>query len=336
MKKILSWCAIVFSCIILLGFVQVIIIDFDSGDSTVARLYPDTSSKLQLLFGFLLTVFFFGRIIKKAWQYIKAERIGKDEDLLKEVTAQQPDNIHSSDEVFQLNEEGLKQLKRILIKRLALIFGFVIIIAVGYSTYTSAKAHNDIITIIAPAVILLIVVFASSKRTIAQQLAVYQTYKLSMHTNYISREQANVPIMEIAYDEIESITKAPEGGLIIRGTNPIEIILIPVQLEQLEQLEQRLAKIKEITPDNRSFLKRKAWLLSVIVLVGLFATIISTDNKIIICLAGGILILMIGYAFYKIRTDKSIDQKIKDAAWYLLLIAMSVVIAVYVKITRLP
>ncbi|MES1181196.1 MAG: hypothetical protein ABUL44_00220, partial [Flavobacterium sp.] len=108
------------------------------------------------------------------------------------------------------------------------------------------------------------------------------------------------------------------------------------QLENIEKLEQRLSKIKEITSDNGSFLKKKNGIIAIIAVLVLFATVIIATNKIIVCISGVILLIMMGYSLYKIQTNKSIDKKTKEGSWFILIVAASIVYSIYSKVTMLP
>jgi hypothetical protein len=242
----------------------------------------------------------------------------------------------NSSEVFRLNEDGLKRLRTALLKKIVPIYGIIMLAGLSYTTYQSIQEDAGIFVIILPIILITVFMVISIRRSINQQVTILKTYKLTLHTNYISREQSNLPIMEIANDEIESITKNSDDCIIIRGIKPQEAIYIPAQLENIEKLEQRLSKMKEITSDERSFLKKKSAIIAISTVLVLFVTVIMSTNKIIVCISGAILFIMMGYSLYKIQTNKSIDKKTKDGSWLILIVAVSIAYAIYSKVTMMP
>jgi uncharacterized membrane protein/NADH:ubiquinone oxidoreductase subunit 6 (subunit J) len=339
MRKFIGWVQIIISSIVL--FILIILIIYNlysiNDPELITNKYPKAGDNVSLFVGYLVLCITLIVILRKGIKRVKEKET--DEDIHPMGTSgsfHAEDKSTSSSEIFRLNEDGLKQLRTALFKKIVPIYGAILLAGLSYSTYQSIQENADIFVIILPLILITVFLVIGARRSVNQQVAILKTYRLTLHTNYISREQSNLPIMEIANDEIESITKNSDNCIIIRGTKPQETIYIPAQLENIDKLEQRLSKIKEITDDNGSFLKKKAGIIAIITVLALFATVILATNKIIVCIAGVILLILMGYSLYKIQTNKSIDKKTKDASWFILIVAASIAYAIYSKVTMMP
>jgi hypothetical protein len=338
MRKFIGWVQVIFSSFLLFVYVVLIvytIYDINNPESINKR-SPDAGDAVSILVGHLIFCIVLVFILRYGIRRIKAKE--KDEAIYSKGTSgsSHTEDIPTNSEVFCFNEDGLKQLRTALLKKIIPIYSVIMLAVVSYTTYQSIQEHAGIFVIIIPILLIAALIVITSKRSINHQVNILKTYRLTLHTNYISREQSNLPIMEIATDEVESITKNADDCIIIRGTKPQETIYIPAQLENIEQLEQRLSKMKEVTTNNRSFVKKKSAIIAIIAVLVLFATVIIATNKIIVCISGIILLVMMAYSLYKIQTNKSIDKKTKEGSWFILIVAASIAYAIYSKVTMMP
>jgi hypothetical protein len=236
-------------------------------------------------------------------------------------------------QVFKINPDGLKEIKKKSLKRM---IPFMTIVAIAAIVIASVKSKtNDADVNVLPVIIPVIgVVFGLSiSRGIKRQQALLKSYTLTISDPVITREQFNTPEISIYYREIREISKRKNGCLFIKGVEPGDVIVIPSQIENYSQLENILHNIHPIANREKiSFLERYsalAGLLSIPLMLGVYIV----DNKIIVALTGTTLVALMSWSFIKLRQNKNIDAKTRRGSWFVFLIIASVIMVMMYKLT---
>ncbi len=236
-------------------------------------------------------------------------------------------------EEFQIKENGFKEVKKaMLIKSIPiLILAAGAGVAISYLNPNGPPSDVNVFPFVIP-IIIGALVFGLLKG-INRQKGLFESFKLIINENEIIREQVNTPTISIAYNDVKSIIRNPNGILTIVGNSTSDIIGVPSQINNLEKLEQLLTQVQPITDSDK-----KSWLvkykgLIIILMLGLMACVYISKDKLLVGLTGTILILFFGYSFYEVRRNKNIDKKTKNGMWWLLLALFFIIGNMYFKLT---
>ena len=158
---------------------------------------------------------------------------------------------------------------------------------------------------------------------------------MTITNNLITREQLNTPTISIYFNDIKEIVKHKNGGFTIKGKQTVDLIVIPVQIDNYSQLETALQKIQPlVVKDKVSFMGRYQSLIG-LVTVGLMLCVYTVNNKIVVALTGGALVALMVWSFIKIRSSKNVDSKTKRSVWWVVLVLASVIAVMIFKLTGL-
>jgi len=166
-----------------------------------------------------------------------------------------------------------------------------------------------------------------------RQKMLFESYKLIFSENTVVREQVNTPIINIQFDDIQSITKGRKGGYTIKGKNAVETILIPAQIDNYENLEILCNQIKPIEEFQQPKFDEKYRIPFVLLTLCCMAAVYISDNKILVGISGLMVSGILIRSFIQIRKNKNIDNKTKRSSYYSLLVLVSVLVVTIMKIT---
>ena len=207
-------------------------------------------------------------------------------------------------------------------------------IAITYFSPNGQESQVNIYPIVIPTILL--VLGFGIYRGIGRQKEIYESYKLTIDDNSITREQYNTQTITITIADISDIRKNSNGSFTIKGKSAINVIIIPAQIENYEKLEQLLSEIKQISCKNKKtyhlqmlFMK---WLP--IFIIGLMFGVYVIKNKIIVGLCGTILLIIMGYSILITQKNKNIDNKTKRGVWLSVIVIASIIGVMYYKIFR--
>ena len=162
----------------------------------------------------------------------------------------------------------------------------------------------------------------------------FESYKLTLYNNMLSREQLHQPYVAIYFYEISSIVKAPNGAIVIRGKDPAEVIGIPPQLDRFEELEAALQLIKLFTaPPKKGFFEKTAvvWIaLALLAIIGVY----TMTNKIILLISAIISGGIMGIFFVKVQLSKAVDINTKRRSLFILIFMFSIIGTAVIKLKR--
>jgi hypothetical protein len=226
---------------------------------------------------------------------------------------------------FKYNAERFSELRKMIIIRSLL----VLVPAVAVGLYIGLRGAEPAVLSIAIPVSILGVTMASGfglLRGIKRQRALYETYRLTVDENAVTREQQNTQTIRLLKSDITLITKNGNGSFTIKGKNPRDVIGIAPQIENYEELELLLRQMRPFSgPVHQPLLERYGRFLALGVLI-LFAAVFLSTSKTIVTLAGLVLVGLFVWSVIKVQKNKNIDAKTKRSM-YLVIFPIFMIIA---------
>jgi hypothetical protein len=232
---------------------------------------------------------------------------------------------------FQIKENGFKDIrKQILIWMIPLLLiaaAFGVLISEYNSSNKTVSNTHDLPLIIA---VILVVMTFSLIRVIKRQKVIFETYKLIIDDVRIIRQQGNTPDINLGFSEIKSITRTSKGGLVIKGNSPLNMILVPAQLDDLPSLEKLLLENCNIQMSVSKPLMQRLLIPFTLFVLGLMSVIYISDNKILVLISGIILLPIMIAGFIKLQTNKNIDNKTRRSSYWMILMFL-IIIGIVIK-----
>jgi hypothetical protein len=170
-------------------------------------------------------------------------------------------------------------------------------------------------------------------RGFKKQKKALEAYCVTVTDDQITLRQQNTPAYTLSFMQIKEITKTPKGHFIVKGEGVGHRIFIPSYVDNYDQLETQLQKFGEIrTSSGSEAIWQKLTIPLTVLMLGGMVCLYTVDNKIVIGIAGPLVIAILGYSFYKIIVTKSAPANTKRYVWWLLVIIASIL---YATITKL-
>lgn len=235
--------------------------------------------------------------------------------------------------VFKINKNGRKELQKAALKRTATLVLPLIIIVMLFNYYKGMEQSEDftalLLTIPVIGIAMGVGIFIGMKR----QRKAFESYTLTISNQEIIREQLNTPTISISFADVKSIDRNSKGFSVRSTSSAQDIIWIPVQVDNNEQLGEILSEIQPIgNAVEKTFVEKYSSLL-VILSSGLFIGTFISNNKFVVSVCGGLTLLLLGYSFYELQTNKNIDSKTKNMSWIILFVLISIAANIYFKLT---
>ena len=236
-------------------------------------------------------------------------------------------------EQFKIRQRGFQEIRKaILIKTIPIsllaAFGGL---AIAHFNTTGQQSDVNVFPFVIP--IVLGALAFGLYRSVNRQKDIFDTYRLTIDNNSITREQYNTPTITISNADISEIVKNSNGSFTIKGNSTVNLIGVPSQIDDYEKLEISLAEIRPIsTKTGKPFLQKVSGLFSILIVCLMAAVYISKD-KIIVGVFGAVLLVVLGYSFLQIQRSKNVDNKTKKGMWLLLLVAASIIGVMCFKLT---
>ena len=226
---------------------------------------------------------------------------------------------------FKYNAARFSELrKRIIIRSLP-----VLVPAVAVGIYIGLSGAETAILPIAIPVSILGVTMASGFglfRGIKRQKALYETYRLTIAANAVTREQKNTQTIRLPKSDITLITKNTNGSFTIKGKSPRDVIGIAPQIEDHEELELLLRQMRPFNgPVHQPLLVRYGRFSGAGALI-LFAAVFLSTSITIVTLAGLVLVGLLVWSVIEVQKNKNMDAKTKRSI-YLVIVPIFMIIA---------
>lgn len=230
---------------------------------------------------------------------------------------------------FRIRDNGFAEIKKKLMLRT------FIVMAAALTTGIVISILNDGHRNVLPVVIPLMAAFMGYRmyKAMKRTQGIFASYRLTVESDVVSREQSNLKPLTISRIEIKEIAKNKDGCIVIKGLTATDIIYVPAQIDNGLQLESLLHTMHPLTVKTQpSFAQRYFSLLLLAMLASMLGVFISM-NKIIVSLCGSLLVAALAWAMYEIQRGKNYDQRIKRSSWWMLVMLLAVIYVMVVKLT---
>lgn len=232
---------------------------------------------------------------------------------------------------YQNSPSGFAVLRTRIIKRSVPLVLFSLTGGLAIFYFVNDKPFGLLEWIILIVFLAAIMTFAILK-SIARQQEIYNSYRLVIDNKYLSRQQAGVPVMNLAFDKITQITKAENGDLLITGQKKENFIFISAFIEKYEEIVSQLSAIMPIAQRVKKNLLAQYPEIGAVGAIGLMCAVYISNNKIIAGVSGIALTVILIWCFYKIQASKLIDSKVKRTSWFILIVILSVLFITWHKV----
>ncbi|MFY7826890.1 MAG: hypothetical protein ACOVQ4_07185 [Flectobacillus sp.] len=236
-------------------------------------------------------------------------------------------------EQFKIRQDGFKEIRNMMLLKatpISLIAAFGGLLLSHFNT-NEQQSNVNVFPYVIP--MILGALAFGLYRSINRQKEIFESYRLRIDDNGITREQLNTPTITIKSAEVSEIIKNSNGSFTIKGKSFVDIIGVPSQIDNYEKLEKALANIKQIsTKNSEPYLQKFRGILSIL-LIGLMALVYISKDKIIVGISGTVLLAMLGYSVYEVQKSKNIDSKTKKGMWWLIFVIASLIVGMYYKLT---
>lgn len=235
---------------------------------------------------------------------------------------------------FSIRPDGFAELRKQLSTRIVVILIILLIAcaAIAIPDIVS-KTNAPIIWPYYTAVIMLIVCF-SFYRGIEKQKVIFNSYILTITDHEITRQQLNTPSISIPLSQITDIGRSSLGNFIIKGANSQQLINVPKQINDYEKVELLLSQIKPIIINTQADVIKKITPLAALISVASVLGVFILKDKTWVSICGIVSIILITWSFFELKNNKNIDSRSKRALIYMPLVLLSIILAMYFKLTQ--
>lgn len=226
---------------------------------------------------------------------------------------------------FKIRENGFKEIRKQILMRAIPIT--LIAMAVGLVIFEFNPTNNyasdvNVYPFLIP--ILIGVLAFGLNKGIKRQKAIYDTYTLEFDDEGVTRNQINTPSIRLAFNEITSIKKSNQGGLVISGKSQVNSIIIPAQIDDMTTIESILKENCTIQIGISKPLIQRLIIPFLIVVLGLMAVTYISTNKILVSISGTIITAIMIWSLIKIQVNKNIDKKTRRSSYWIILVILSI------------
>lgn len=236
-------------------------------------------------------------------------------------------------EQFKIRPNGFKEIRKAMLMRsipmilLAIFVGF----AISYFNADTQQSNVNIYPFLVP--LTLIALGFALFRIIKKQKEQFESYRLTIDDNGITKEQLHFPTISIATAELTEIRKNANRSFTVKGSSTFHTINIPSQIENYEKLEKLLNEIRPISMISPPALYQKLQGMLSIVVIGCIAVVYISKDKIIVSLSGTVLLAVLGYSFFVLQKSKNVDKQMKKMTWWSVLVIASIIVMMYNKLS---
>jgi len=227
---------------------------------------------------------------------------------------------------FKNKKEGFKKLRnKILLLSIPLtLVTCVFVYIISFADPAVNKTSN--VNMLPFTATLILGIFAYSiYRSNKRQKVIFDSYRLTIDDESITREQYNTQTIRFLITDIRKITKTNKGAFVIQGNKPTEYIVISADIEDKLELEKLLEKICEFTMSSSKPIMAYMIIPLTIVVLGLMAIVYKSDNKILVGISGPLLVAFMLWSFASIQKNKNFDKKTKRSSYLVFILILSVI-----------
>jgi len=176
---------------------------------------------------------------------------------------------------YTLPNNGFPKFRRRLIIRTGIIYLIFLAILLGVAIYNSRDSWPFVLLIIIP--IFIVVGGFSNYRLIKQQHALWDSVRIEVGDDYVTRQQIRVPETRINRGEVASLREI-NNGLCIVSADKVHSLLIPKELDSsdYEEIKTAVSTWAAIQPKSpREQIKTLAWIM--VFIIGFGIVFLSTS-----------------------------------------------------------
>lgn len=234
---------------------------------------------------------------------------------------------------YKIKTDGFKEIQKKIILTTVPMSLIAVSVGVYISTVNTKSNENDINVLPFIIPLLICLLGYGLYKSIKRQKIIFESYRLVINEEHISREQFNTSIITIPLMQIASITKYKNGTIIIIGKNKGDTIVVPTQVENYDEIEQKLDTINPIKAIEKVNILQKNSRLFGFATIALMLCVYTLENKIIIGISGSVLVCFLIWGFITLRKNKNIDNKTKKGLWWILVVSFSIIMSMFFKLT---
>ena len=234
---------------------------------------------------------------------------------------------------YKIKADGFKEVQKKIILTTVPIALIAASVSIYISTVNTESSENDIDVLFVIIPVLLCTLGYGLYKAIKQQKIIFESYRLVIDEENISREQFNTSIITIPFIQITSIAKHKNGSILIIGKNKGDIIVIPTQIESYNEIEEKLDTINPIKAIKKENILQKSRIIFGIATIALMVCVYTFENKIIVGISGSILVCFLIWSFITLRKNKNIDNKTKKGLWWVFVVIFSIIANMIFKLS---
>lgn len=227
-----------------------------------------------------------------------------------------------------------KEIRKQTFTRILPLILIAVIAGVVISSSNQTQKQGDIYNWLITIPIIGAAVGFGLVRGLNRQKAIFESYKLTIEGNLITREQFNSSAISIYFDDINEIIGNKNGSFTIKVKNGKDTIYVPAQIENYSHLEKSLSRIMPIKVKDQGAFQQLSSIVAAVSVIVLMICVYTVSNKLIVGVAGIVLIGLLLWSFIAIRKNKNIDAKTKTAAWWVFIVIIAVVAIMYQKLAN--
>jgi hypothetical protein len=234
---------------------------------------------------------------------------------------------------FTTKPNSFEEIRKKLIVRMSIIFGFILIAVFVFHMMSSSESDEG-----TPATwpyifgFLVVVMIYSLARGVKKQKVTFEGYTLKITEDSITREVLNIPTIVLHKKDVREIIKSAEGGFSIVGDSKISAIGVPAQINNYEELERILQEIKPIQVRISKLWAEYLQIPIVFLGIGSMFLCLLASNKIVVGVSGLAFIFLMVYSFTIIQMSKNVEKRTKRLSFMLFFPLITVIAAMINKL----
>jgi len=229
---------------------------------------------------------------------------------------------------FIIGSEGYKKVK----KELFVKTGIMMLIVVVAGSCIVGFQPDGLQTLIFMVPFFVLIMGYSMYRSMARQKSAFESYRLIIDGDTITRQILNTRDIRLRFDEITDIEKTSKGSFVVKTNSNTNTIYVFSQVQNIGALENILATIRPLTLKQAAFYSKYLSYAIIIIVLAAMVTVYTSTNKLVVGVSAAILICMMCWGFYVMQTNKNVNTKSKNLSWLVIIVILSVAAIVYYKL----
>ncbi|WP_295127683.1 hypothetical protein [uncultured Chitinophaga sp.] len=236
---------------------------------------------------------------------------------------------------FRISAEGISQLTRKgFYKSFSIVlFALAALFVMGPLNVDTGEIKVTPLLFAIP--VLLGVMIYSIIRSNNRLRLVLNQYSIQLDQTSITRRQAQTPELHIPFADISGIYQKKDGIIIVAGRNASDLIVVMPELEGYGQLLTILQNIRPFAPLPKETLFQQYPIHTALTALAIMIVFYMTHNKLVALGTGIPLILLAGWAVYKLWSLRGTKSKLRRSTWAFMAILLVIIGSVALKLSAL-